>query len=65
MNQNSTKKASAGQDITIQSHSLARFLDRLPVGLYNIVLEKGSKFDEWHVVITEEDVLIRDWTITR
>lgn len=57
-----------GQDITVQSHRLARYLDRLPPGEYAIKLEKGENDDPYRVVIRSLDTgaIVRElWVIER
>ena len=43
------------QDVTRQSLSLARTIDRLPPGEYNMTLGKSDRSGRWSLVITKQD----------
>lgn len=50
-----TKQTPPIQDITHQSVRLGRYLDRLPPGEYLFKLQKGTRHDPWHLVVSDED----------
>jgi hypothetical protein len=46
-------------DITIQSHKLARLMDRLPDGTYTIEIVKRNRNQRWQAEIRQGDNVLR------
>lgn len=46
-------------DITIQSHRLARLIDRLPEGEFQLVIVKRSRFEAWQARLMQDQQVLR------
>lgn len=61
-----TPPAKTAQDVTSQSLSLARIVDRLSNGTYTIQIEKGNRFDAWRLCIWDDSGrTVRDMDLFR
>lgn len=60
-------KPKSTQDVTHQSLRLARRLDRLPCGAYKIEVVKGTKEEDWKLVLWDDtgqtlaDTVLTKW----
>jgi hypothetical protein len=46
-------------DITIQSHRLARLIDRLPEGEFSIIIVKRTRLEPWQARIMDGEMVLR------